>query len=74
MSNEITLTPSEYLYGRDLKFLKNVTYQEALQTQLELAEKLLTKLVHEDDMEDDERIKKVQKAIEFNKEKLKEII
>jgi len=63
---------NKYLYNiSDLSYLLKLNYKEAIEIKINLAKTLLTKLVRDENMQDDERIKAVQKAINFNRQLLK---
>lgn len=70
MSN---FTPSDYLYGVDLRKFDNPSYEHMLLLKIKSAQALMRKLVHDDDMEDPTRINRVADAIKFNVELLKEL-
>ena len=70
MSN---FTPSDYLYGVDLRKFDNPLYEHMLLLKIKSAQALMRKLVHDDDMEDPTRINRVADAIKFNVELLKEL-
>ena len=70
MSN---FTPSDYLYGVDLRQFNNPSYEHMLLLKIKSAQALMRKLVHDDDMEDPTRINRVSDAIKFNVELLKEL-
>ena len=70
MSN---FTPSDYLYGVDLRQFNNPSYEHMLLLKIKSAQTLMRKLVHDDDMEDPTRINRVSDAIKFNVELLKEL-
>ena len=63
---------SKYLYDTDIKQYANKPYSMVLIIKVYLAKKLMNKLVIEQDMRDTQRMAKVHKAIQFNKELLKE--
>ena len=69
----MAIKPSTYLYGTPLDMLRNVNYEQALITKIKLARTLLHTLVRVDDMEDHRRINKVNEAIKFNTQLLKEL-
>jgi hypothetical protein len=63
-----------YLYGSDLKELKEMKYIDALKRKIELAENLIENLLKVDYMErDTQRINDSLKAIDFNKNLIKEV-
>ena len=66
-------TPSDYLYGVDLRKFGNPSYEHMLLLKIKSAQALMRKLVHDDDMEDPTRINRVADAIKFNVELLKEL-
>jgi hypothetical protein len=62
-----------YLYGSDLKELKDMKYIDALERKIELAEELIKNLLEVDYMNRDmQRVNDALKAIDFNKNLIKE--
>lgn len=63
---------NKYLYDEeDLSWLSPLPCELVCRIKILLAEKLLFKLVYAHNIQDDERIKAVKKAIEFNKKQMK---
>ena len=70
------MTKIEYLYDLDywqLNFEEMVIIKKYLKQKINKAKELKRKLVREDNMEDDTRIRAVTKAIETNQEMLGEL-
>ena len=67
------MSDSKYLYDLDVSELANVQYQDVLLLKLNCAKKLMNKLVHIENMQDKDRMNKVNKAIGFNRTLLKEL-
>ena len=67
------MNDSKYLYDLDISQLANVPYQDVLLLKLNSAKKLMNKLVHIENMQDNDRMRKVHKAIGFNRTLLKEL-
>lgn len=63
---------SKYIYDTDIKQYANLPYSMVLIIKVYLAKKLMKKLVIDQDMRDNARMKAVHKAIQFNRELLKE--
>lgn len=63
---------SKYLYDTDIKQYANLQYSMVLVIKVYLAKKLMKKLVIDQNMRDNSRMSAVFKAIEFNRELLKE--
>lgn len=63
---------SKYLYDTDIKQYANLPYSTVLIIKVYLAKKLMKKLVIEQDMRDNSRMSAVHKAIQFNRDLLKE--
>jgi len=64
-----------YLYNSDLKELKDMKYIDALKHKIELADKLISKLLKVDYMtRDSQRINDCIKAINFNQKLIDETI
>ena len=64
---------SKYLYDIDFSSYENYPYRDVLTMKIQKAKALLEKLVRVDNMQDTDRINDVNKAIEFNRNLLKEI-
>lgn len=64
---------SVYLYGEDISAYANMAYKDVLLTKIKLGSILMNKLVHIENMENSTRMYHVNKAIEFNRNLLKEI-
>lgn len=63
---------SKYLYDTDIKQYANKPYSMVLVIKVYLAKKLMEKLVVEQNMRDNSRMSAVFKAIQFNRNLLKE--
>lgn len=66
------MVESKYLYDTDIKQYANLPYSMVLVIKVYLANKLMEKLVIDQDMRDNQRMSAVFKAIKFNRELLKE--
>lgn len=64
---------AKYLYNTDMKQYAELPYKEVLIIKVDLATKLMKKLVITDNMIDNVRMQEVNKAINFNRELLKEL-
>ena len=64
---------AKYLYNTDMKQYAELPYKEVLIIKVYLATKLMKKLVITDNMIDNTRMIEVGKAINFNRELLKEL-
>ena len=70
----MTITTTQELYGISPKILADLQYREALQLKIEGAKAILVKLLEPNFMDrDSHRINKVNKAIKFNEQLLKEL-
>ena len=70
----MTITTTQELYGISPKDLTNLPYKQALQLKVQGAKAILTKLLEPNFMEQDTyKINKVNKAIKFNEQLLKEL-
>lgn len=63
---------SKYLYDADIKDHMEKPYKDVLIIKVYLAKKLMSKLVIDNEMRDNQRMTKVHKAIQFNIDLLKE--
>ena len=66
------MVESKYLYDTDIKQYANLPYSMVLVIKVYLANKLMKKLVVDQDMRDNQRMSAVFKAIQFNRDLLKE--
>lgn len=66
------MVESKYLYDTDIKQYASLPYSMVLVIKVYLANKLMKKLVIDQDMRDNQRMSAVFKAIKFNRELLKE--
>jgi hypothetical protein len=64
---------SEYLYDVNPSAFKDLKYTDALEKKRHLANALLVKLVHDENMKDNDRINAVIDAVRFNDNLIKEI-
>ena len=64
---------AKYLYNRDMNEFAEYPYQDVLLIKIDLATELMKKLVLHDNMIDNQRMSEVNKAINFNRELLKEL-
>lgn len=64
---------AKYLYNEDMKQYAELPYKDVLLIKVNLATKLMRKLVITDNMIDNTRMIEVGKAITFNRELLKEL-
>lgn len=64
---------AKYLYNEDMKQYAELPYKDVLLIKVNLATKLMRKLVITDNMIDNTRMSEVSKAITFNRELLKEL-
>lgn len=64
---------AKYLYNKDMKQYAELPYKDVLLIKVNLATKLMRKLVITDNMIDNARMIEVSKAITFNRELLKEL-
>lgn len=64
---------AKYLYNEDMKQYAELPYKDVLLIKVNLATKLMRKLVITDNMIDNARMIEVSKAITFNRELLKEL-
>lgn len=64
---------SKYLYDTEIKEYGNKPYSYVLALKINLAHKLMKKLVIDQDMRDFQRMTEVNKAINFNRTLLKEV-
>lgn len=64
---------AKYLYNADMKQYAELAYKDVLLIKIDLATKLMRKLVLQDNMIDNQRMAEVSKAITFNRELLKEL-
>ena len=64
---------SKYLYDTEIKEYGNKPYYYVLALKINLAHKLMKKLVIDQDMRDFQRMTEVNKAINFNRTLLKEV-
>lgn len=64
---------AKYLYNEDMKQYAELQYKDVLLIKVNLATKLMRKLVITDNMIDNARMIEVSKAITFNRELLKEL-
>ncbi len=64
---------SKYLYDTNINEYSELPYVRALTIKIYLAKNLLKRLVTIDNMRDTQRMLEVHKAIEFNKNLLKEV-
>ena len=67
------MVDSKHLYDTSIEQYADRPYKDVLIIKVYLAKKLLKKLVIDNDMIDTQRMSKVHKAINFNRELLKEI-
>ena len=66
------MVESKYLYDTDIKQYASLPYSMVLVIKVYLANKLMKKLVIDQDMRDNQRMSAVFKAIQFNRDLLKE--
>ena len=70
----MTIVTTEELYGISPKTLADIPYRQALQLKVEGAKAILIKLLEPNFMDRDlHRINKINKAIKFNEQLLKEL-
>jgi len=64
---------AKYLYDTEMKEYAEYPYKDVLFVKIQLSTKLMKKLVITDNMIDNQRMSEVSKAINFNRELLKEL-
>ena len=64
---------TKYLYGCEPNEFSKIQYSEAIEYKIVKGKELLKVLVHDNDMEDVERIKEVSQALSFNQKLLDEL-